>query len=110
MEAAIFLALVNERLVEYFIAPLFDRFYEEGRWLLMYVALVTGALLSFLARVDLMAVAGVDLGSWGNLIVSAIIVGGGANLIHDLLKGRDQVVVVDEGGKVVEVRSFPSYL
>jgi len=104
MEQAIFLALVNERLVEYFIAPLFDRFYERGRWLLMYVSLATGALLSVLARVELMALAGVDLGALANLVVSAIIVGGGANLIHDLMKGREQVVVLDEGEDVVEVR------
>ena len=81
---ALFLALVNERVVEYFISPLFDKFYEEGRWLLLYVSLVTGGLLSFLAGVDLLAIAGVELVYPVDLIVSAVLVGGGSNLLHDI--------------------------
>lgn len=88
LQIALFLALVNERVVEYVVAPLFDRYWEEGRWLLMYVALVTGGLLSFLAGVDLLAVAGVTLAYPANLIVSAVLVGGGANLIHELFAGE----------------------
>ena len=84
LEVGLFLALVNERLVEYLISPLFDRYWEDGRWLLMYVALITGGVLSFLAGVDLLAAAGVTLAYPVNLIVSAVLVGGGANLIHDL--------------------------
>ena len=59
LQVALFLALVNERVIEYLIAPLFEKFWTEGSWLLMYVVLVTGGLLSFLAGVDLLAVAGV---------------------------------------------------
>ena len=89
-KVALFLALVNERVVEYFVEPLYEKFWKEGRWTLMYVSAVTGFLLSYLAGVDLMAMAGVALPSPANLIVSAVIVGGGSNLVSeffDVLKG-----------------------
>ncbi len=79
---ALFLALVNERAIEYFIAPLFDKFIPAGRWAIVYIALVTGGLLSFWAEVDLLAVGGVTLPYPVNLVVSAILVGGGATLLH----------------------------
>lgn len=86
---AIFLATVNNRLIEYFVSPLFEAYWPDGRRWLLYVAALTGGLLSFLAGIDLLAAAGVDLGQPANLIVSAVIVGGGANLIHDVLsEGR----------------------
>jgi len=84
MEAAIFLALVNERVITYFIAPLFGKFWEEGCWLLLYIAALTGGLLSFAAGIDLMAGAGIELAYPVNLILSAILVGGGSNLLHDV--------------------------
>jgi len=84
MEAAIFLALVNERIITYFVTPLFDQFWKEGRWLLLYIAAVTGGLLSFAAGIDLMGLAGIELAHPVNLIVSAVLVGGGSNLLHDV--------------------------
>ncbi|MBC8445781.1 MAG: hypothetical protein H8D74_01140 [Chloroflexi bacterium] len=84
MEAAIFLALVNERVIAYFIAPLFEEFWEEGCWLLLYIAALTGGLLSFAAGIDLMGMTGVELAYPVNLMVSAILVGGGSNLLHDV--------------------------
>ena len=84
MEAAIFLALVNERVITYFIAPLFEKFAPAGKWMLLYIAAVTGGLLSFAAGIDLMAGAGIELAYPVNLVVSAILVGGGSNLLHDV--------------------------
>ena len=84
MEAAIFLALVNERVITYFITPLFEKFWPEGKWLLLYISALTGGLLSFAAGIDLMGMTGIGLVYPVNLIVSAILVGGGSNLLHDV--------------------------
>jgi hypothetical protein len=92
---ALFLALANERVVEYFIVPLFERFWKEGRWTLMYISALTGGLLSFVAKVDLMALVGLALPDPVNLLVSAAIVGGGSNLVSevfDILKGLGSVL------------------
>ena len=84
MEAAIFLALVNERVITYFITPLFDKFWKDGRWVLLYISAITGGLLSFVAGIDLLTGVGISLSYPVNLIVSAILVGGGSNLLHDV--------------------------
>ena len=88
LQQAIFLALLNSKLIQYFIAPLFEQYWPKGRSWLLYISAVTGGLLSFLARVDLMGMSGIELGYPANLIVSAILVGGGANLIYDVLDGE----------------------
>ena len=49
---ALFLILVNERLVSWFITPLFEKFTLDTDWL-KYVALVTGGVLVFLSGVNL---------------------------------------------------------
>jgi len=84
MEAAIFLALVNERVITYFITPIFEKLWPDRKWLLLYISAITGGLLSFAAGIDLMAGAGIELAHPVNLIVSAILVGGGSNLLHDV--------------------------
>jgi len=84
VEAAIFLALVNERIITYFITPLFGKFWGEGQWLLLYISAITGGALSFAAGIDLMAGTGIELAYPVNLVVSAILVGGGSNLLHDV--------------------------
>lgn len=84
MEAAIFLALVNERVITYFITPLFEKFWQDGQWLLLYISAVTGGLLSFAAGIDLMSGVGIQLAHPVNLIVTAVLVGGGSNLLHDV--------------------------
>lgn len=76
-----FLAMMNERLVEWFISPLFKRFGIDTSWL-MYVALVTGGVISFLAAVNLFP--GMFAQELVGVIISAIIVGGGSNLLHDV--------------------------
>lgn len=84
---AAFLALVNERLIEAFIAPLAER----GGWnyLLPYVSLVTGALISLGFGLDLFGPIAADLSitmvaSWAGYVLTAAVVGGGSNLLHDL--------------------------
>jgi hypothetical protein len=77
-----FLALANNRIVEYFAVPLFDHFQLNRKWL-MYVSAVTGLALGMLVKAELFN---------GNLfdpivarIIMAVLIAGGSNLIADLI-------------------------
>jgi len=91
LQQAIFLAIVNERLIEYFVAPLFDKFWKDGRWMLMYVSGATGGLLAWAASVDLLGAVGIELAWPGNIVLSALLVGAGSSFISELFD------VVDAG-------------
>jgi hypothetical protein len=80
---ALFLSLLNNRIVDFFFGQLWDKL-KWDRFYLMYVAAVTGMVISILARVQLLAGVGVDIGYWPDVILSGLIVGGGSNLIHDI--------------------------
>jgi len=84
LKAASALALVNERVIEYIFAPLFEHFELDKKWLL-YASLATGLALTFVAGVDIMAAFGVTLAYPVNIIVSGILVGGGSNLLHEVI-------------------------
>ena len=77
----LFLAILVERLVEYFAVPIFTALGIARSWLL-YVALITGLLIGIPARISIFApgLFGDTLG----VIITAILIGGGSNLIHDL--------------------------
>lgn len=86
---AAFLALINSKLVEWFIAPLFDwRGWERG--LLRYVSGFTGLLLGLAANVDLLADVGIGLDYGLGRLLTALLIGGGAGLIYDLFTDRGQ--------------------
>lgn len=86
LETALFLAVLTERLVAGLITPLFDKLSIDHSWLL-YVGWAAGGLLSYLAGVNLLGdyFASPIVGQ----IVTAVLTGGGANLLHD---------VFDQGG------------
>jgi len=81
--AALFLAGANERLVGYF-DPLWKRIQVEN--LKQYVSFVTGFGLSFLFQIDLVSeiISAQPLVPWAGTFLTALIIGGGSNLIHDL--------------------------
>jgi hypothetical protein len=81
--AAAFLAVMAERLVEYFIAPLFKRFAPAQSWVLMYFVAVVGGVLSYLANINLLG--GVFPSELVGVIASAVIVGGGSEFLHQLI-------------------------
>lgn len=81
LEVAVLLSVVNERLIEWFISPIFERFGLDTMWL-MYLALVTGGVISWAAGVNLFEQFGLEGLPW--VILSSIVVGGGSNLVHDL--------------------------
>lgn len=80
---AIFLATLNNRLVECLIAPAFERFGWDRFWLL-YLSAGTGLTITVLAGIRLLLPVGADVSYWADVIISGLIVGGGANLIHDI--------------------------
>lgn len=79
--AALFLAMVANRLVEGLIKPIFERFGWD-KLALMYLAWLVGAGLVFAARINLFATYLPD--PLTGQILSAVVAGGGANLINDI--------------------------
>ena len=75
-----FMVLAN-RLVEALITPLYDKFGWD-KFTIMYIAWVLSGVLVFLANVNLFEfiMPNVLIGQ----ILTAIVAGGGANLLHDL--------------------------
>jgi hypothetical protein len=81
LTVALFLAVVANRLVEALITPIFDKRGWDKFWL-MYVSWVIGGLIVWASGVNLLA-------EWMpsalvGQILTAVIAGGGANLIHDV--------------------------
>ena len=85
---ALFLVLVNERLVSWFITPLFEKFAVDTEWL-KYVALVTGGVIVFLSGVNLF-VAYMPNPLVGRVLTS-IVAGGGSNLLYDTFSAARRV-------------------
>lgn len=79
--AATFLAIVANRLVDGLITPIFDKFELDKFWLL-YISWAVGGVLVWLGGVNLFGEY-IDSELIGQ-ILTAIVAGGGANLIHDL--------------------------
>ena len=85
---ALFLILMNERLVSWFITPLFEKFTLDTDWL-KYVALVTGGVLVFLSGVNLF-VEYMPNELVGRVLTS-IVAGGGSNLLYDTFSAARRV-------------------
>jgi len=97
-----FVAYVGERLAEKLIKPLIkgissgvldwlgEKIGEESAqniadYVESIVCAIPGFVLSLLAGLDLFAAVGLPLAGYGGLGATALIVGFGANLVHDLL-------------------------
>jgi hypothetical protein len=85
-----FLMIASNRVVEGLIKPLFARFKWDTFWLL-YISWVVGGILVALGEINLFVTVlpahiwGVLSGHVVGIVLSAIVAGGGANLINDLL-------------------------
>lgn len=76
-----FLATITNRLVEGFIRPVFAKYSWDTFWL-MYVAWIVGAGLVFATGINLFP--GVFVYPLIGQILTAMVAGGGANLLNDL--------------------------
>lgn len=84
IELALFLALVGERVVEYFIAkPLKEKLPDVPTWWLMYVGLAVGGTIAWFAGVNVFE-GMIDLTILGR-VLTCILVGGGTNLLNDII-------------------------
>jgi hypothetical protein len=81
--------VLSNRLVAALITPIFDKYQVDKFWL-MYVAWVMAGVLVFLADVNLFAefIPNLLIGK----ILTAIVAGGGGNLLHDLTDQSDAIV------------------
>jgi hypothetical protein len=83
---AVFLATITNRLVEAVVAPVKQKYPSLDLWYLIYVAWVVGGLLAWLSGVNLFAE--YLPSELAGRILTAIVVGGGANLIADVFGPR----------------------
>jgi len=81
--------VLSNRLVAALITPIFDKYQWEKFWL-MYVSWVLAGVLVFLADANLFEayIANPLIGK----ILTAIVAGGGGNLLHDLTDTSDLVI------------------
>ena len=86
---AVLLAVVNTAIVNYLAAPIKIKFPTFDLWFLVYVSFVTGAVIGAVAGVNLFAdIEGMPV-TLGRILTAACI-GGGANLLHDMAKRRNE--------------------
>ncbi len=83
--AAGFLAVVTERIIEALIRPLFVRL-KIDTFYLIYVGLVGGGILGWLSTLNVFADFLPD--ALAGRILTAIVIGGGSNLVHNLFAAK----------------------
>lgn len=90
LTAALFLALVANRLTEALIVPIFDRQKWDKFWLLYISWVVGGLLVAFTgANLFMQYIPNALVGQ----ILTAIVAGGGANFLADLFNDRSGKVI-----------------
>lgn len=115
---AFFLALVVERIIQFVVRPLIEnavkamgRDLEDAGLVLPYIAAVMGGALSFGFGLDLFAgmaqAAGLTPEAWLTKGLTALVVSGGSNLLHDLWPTGGELepveLDVDENGNVLNI-------
>lgn len=83
---ALLLAAANMKIVDYFATPARQKFPDVDFWWLIYVALATGAVVAWFANVNLFA--DVIVNELAGRILTAVLVGGGSSLIHDVFDSK----------------------
>lgn len=81
---ALFLSVASNRLVEAFVAPIKQKWPALDLWWLVYVTWLVGGGLSYLAGINLFAEVVPALPLLAGQVLTALVVGGGSNLLHDL--------------------------
>lgn len=106
-----FLVIVANRVVEGLIKPLVERSGVDPFWL-MYISWAVGGVLVGLGEIDLFSTVLPEV-IWGilpghviGIVLSALVAGGGANLVNDLLgalKSRSEPIK----GEMLEISAEP---
>jgi hypothetical protein len=103
---AFFLALVVERVIEFVIRPLIEAAVKAGGWdvakvslILPYISAVLGAAVAWGFGLDLFAdlaaAAGLTPAVWFTKALTAVVVAGGSNLLHDLWPQEIEIVELE---------------
>jgi hypothetical protein len=79
--AATFLAIATNRIVEAFVAPVKKKWPTLDLWWVIYVAWIVGGLLSYESGLNLVSEVLPKLNPDVGAVLTAVVVGGGANLI-----------------------------
>lgn len=87
---ALLLVTVTERVTEAFVAPAKKKWPNADLWWLVYVSWVLGAVLVFLAGINLFATLVPTLAPLAGQVLTAVVAGGGANLLHDIFDRAQQ--------------------
>lgn len=77
------LAVIVERIVQFFVKWIFEQVKVDTKWLLP-ITWVFGGLIAAATGINLFD--GVFAWDWVGLVLTAVLVGGGSNLMHDLLE------------------------
>ena len=99
---ALFLSVANQKIVDYVATPVRRRYPAVDFWWLLYVALLTGALLGWFSGVNLFD-AYISETFVGRLL-TAVVIGGGSSLLHDIFDGPSAGILLPtiEGAVIVE--------
>lgn len=84
--AAVFLAVVNSKLIDALKAPIEKRYPDYDMWFVIYVAFATGVALTWLAQLNVFA--GVLLNTTAGILLTGLFVGGGSSLIYDVFSDK----------------------
>jgi hypothetical protein len=82
LSAALFLSVANKAIVDWIVGPVKKKFPNLDMWWLVYVALVTGGVIGWISQANVFAAYMPDVLT--GRILTAILVGGGSSLIHDI--------------------------
>lgn len=88
-EAALFLALILERITELFIVPFVP---DQFKPYVPFGTLVLGLGFSLVFAVDIVtpvleSLGTVNSASWAGTVLTGVLIGGGSNLLHDIWPG-----------------------
>lgn len=86
------LAVINNRIIEAILNPLKAKFPEWDFWWMMYVAWVTGGVISYLAGFNIFEPLFPDQPILG-AVYTAIAIGGGSNLLADIIDALKGIFV-----------------
>lgn len=82
MTIAILLAVTNQKIIDFLVEPVRKHVPDLDMWWVTYLALLTGVLISLSAGVNLF-VDFVPVEITGK-VLTAVLIGGGSSLIHDI--------------------------
>ena len=83
MAVALLLAVTNQKVIDFLMEPVRKRFPDADLWWVTYLSLVTGLLITYLSGVNLF-VAFMPSAPLAGVVLTGVLVGGGASLIHDI--------------------------